>query len=262
MNRTFIMDDLAKELRNANLYDDNYSFVFKYGEDLINLLSPKKGERILDLGCGTGHLTDLIAKSGAEVTGIDKSPEMIYEAKNHYPNIKFGVEDACDFNFSNQFDAVFSNAVLHWIKDPEKVLICIYDSLKKGGRFVGEFGGKNNINRVETALRKELLNAGYKTNSEYDIWYYPSVAEFASLLEEIGFTVSSMIYFKRDTFLKENDDISGWIEMFGKSFFHDVDREHKKQILERIQNSLKETNFSDGKWFIDYIRLRFIALKA
>lgn len=255
------MDKSPKQLWDANLYDGNYSFVFEYGEDLINLLSPKKGERILDLGCGTGHLTNLIAEKGAETTGIDQSPEMIYEARNHYPHIKFGIEDACDFNFADQFDAVFSNAVLHWIKNPEKALICVNDSLKKGGRFVGEFGGKNNIKRVETALRKELFNSGYKTNSELDIWYYPSAAEFASLLEDIGFTVNFMVYFKRDTYLKENDDISGWIEMFGKSFFHGVNREQRRQIIDRTQNSLKDTNYSDGKWFIDYIRLRFIALK-
>ena len=255
------MKDAPEQMWNADLYNRNYKFVAKYGEDLINLLEPKKGQKILDLGCGTGHLTNMIASTGADVTGIDMSLEMIGEAKANYPGIKFMVEDATDFFFHDKFDSVFSNAVLHWIKDQEKVLICVYDALKKGGKFTAEFGGKHNIERVETALRNELHKSGYSTNAELDIWYYPSVGEYAVLLEEIGFTVQFVSYFKRDTFLNKGDDISGWLEMFGKSFLRNIEPKEKSRMIRNIQNSLKDTNCIKGKWYIDYVRLRFTVVK-
>ena len=255
------MSESSKQIWDAGVYDKNYSFVFKYGEDLMNFLNPKKGERVLDLGCGTGYLTNLIASAGAVVTGIDKSQEMIEKAKNNYPELDFRVEDATDFSFDEKFDSVFSNATLHWIRNQEKLLICVYDALKKGGKFLAEFGGKNNIKRVETALRNELLKNGYISNSELDIWYYPSVAEYTTLLEEIGFIVSFVSYFKRDTFLKEGEDITGWLEMFCKPFFHDVELQVKQSIIENIQNNLKETNYKNGNWFIDYVRLRFLVTR-
>ncbi len=255
------MKSTPEQFWDAGLYNKNYRYVSKYGEDLLNLLDPKKGQKILDLGCGTGHLTSLIASTGADVTGIDMSPEMISEAKVKYPAIKFMVEDATDFYFQDKFDSVFSNAVLHWIKDQEKVLICVFDALKKGGKFTAEFGGKHNIERVETALRSELRKSGYSTNAELDIWYYPSPGEYAVLLEEIGFTVNFISYFKRDTFLEEGDDIGGWLEMFGKSFFVNTEPREKIKIINNIQDSLKDTNCINGKWFIDYVRLRFTAVK-
>src|SRR3954465_15650487 len=130
---------------NSNLYDKKHDFVFKYGEDLVDLLAPRADETILDLGCGTGYLTHLIAQSGAKVIGIDSSAEMIGKAKNTYDNLDFSVLSATDFNFQNSLDAVFSNAVLHWILDKEAVLKCVAVSLKTGGRFVAEFGGLNNV---------------------------------------------------------------------------------------------------------------------
>ncbi len=255
------MTEPSKQNWNAGIYDKNYSFVFKYGEDILNLLAPQKGERILDLGCGTGHLTKIISDSGAMVTGIDSSAEMIEKARINYPCLDFAVKDATDFSFEEKFDSVFSNATLHWIKDQEKLLICVFDSLKKGGKFTAEFGGKNNIKRVETALRNELRKNGFISNAELDLWFYPSVAEYSTILEEIGFTVSYVSYFKRDTLLKEGDDISGWLEMFCKPFFKNVDSPLKLRMVENIQNNLKATNYKDGKWFIDYIRLRFTAIK-
>jgi trans-aconitate 2-methyltransferase len=123
------------------LYESKHSFVWQYGADCLELLSPQMGERILDLGCGTGQLTQEIAKRGAIAIGIDKAPTMISQAQKNYPNLQFEVADATNFHVEEPFDAVFSNATLHWIKEPERAIACIWQALKAGGRFVAEFGG-------------------------------------------------------------------------------------------------------------------------
>ena len=141
---------------NASLYDDKHSFVFKYGEDLISMLAPQAGERILDLGCGTGHLTQQISLTGARVTGIDSSAAMIDKASAIFPDIDFRVMSATDFDLDETFDAVFSNAALHWMKPPGPVAETIARALKPGGRLVAEMGGHGNIAKVLDALRSVL----------------------------------------------------------------------------------------------------------
>src|ERR1700690_4298740 len=168
---------------NANLYDDKHSFVFKYGEDLVEMLKPQAGERILDLGCGTGYLTSIIAASGAVVVGIDNSIEMVAKAKAEYPQLEFQVQNATDFHFEEHFDAVFSNAVLHWVLEKEKAVECIYNNLKKQGRLVLEMGGRNNVAKIIKALQKSLIRHGYQKNAAIPLWYFPSLGEYASLLE-------------------------------------------------------------------------------
>ncbi|HYE71933.1 MAG TPA: class I SAM-dependent methyltransferase, partial [Blastocatellia bacterium] len=119
----------------SSLYDQKHAYVTKYGEGVLDLLNSQAGERILDVGCGTGHLTKKIAESGAEVVGIDSSAEMIEVARTTYPEINFVVADATDFSFDKPFDAIFSNAALHWVKPPEQAVICMSRALKSGGRF-------------------------------------------------------------------------------------------------------------------------------
>ncbi len=247
---------------NSELYSQKHSYVFKYGEDLLNLLQTKPGEKILDLGCGTGHLTNLIAKAGADVLGIDSSKEMIKLAKQNYPGLVFELKNAADFSFEKKFDAVFSNAVLHWILQKEDVIDCVYDNLKNGGRFILEMGGKDNIKRVINALRKILSENGFKSNSEIEMWYFPSVGEYSSLLEKKGFRITYAAHFDRDTYLNENDTIEDWLEMFAKNFFDGINLNEKKKLLKLISNELYETNVKEGKWFIDYKRLRIAAIKG
>ncbi len=161
----------------AALYDDRHSFVWKRGAALIELLAPRSGEWVLDLGCGTGHLTAKIAEAGAEVIGIDSSPEMIEEARRLYPGLPFGVGDARDFHFDEPFDAVFSNAVLHWIKPPEEAVACVRRALKPGGRFVAEFGGRGNVAAIIGALDAAACAIGLGAWGHP--WYYPSIGEYA-----------------------------------------------------------------------------------
>jgi trans-aconitate methyltransferase len=132
----------------SSLYDDRHSFVWNKSGDLIDLLAPRAGERILDLGCGTGHLTAEIAARGAEVTGLDSSVSMIAQARQNYPKLKFVLADASEFRFEHPFDAVFSNAALHWMPNAGEVIECVERTLKARGRFVLEMGGKGNIARI------------------------------------------------------------------------------------------------------------------
>ena len=144
----------------AKLYDDKHSFVWEKAKGVVELLAPKAGERILDLGCGTGHLTAEIGAVGAIVTGIDRSPEMIAKASAQHPGLEFKVVDARELSFDREFDAVFSNAALHWIPEPEKVIRAVAAALKPGGRFVAEFGGKGNIHRLMKSIESAFAEFG------------------------------------------------------------------------------------------------------
>src|SRR5664279_1682088 len=244
---------------NASLYDDKHSFVFKYGEDLVELLKPQHVERILDLGCGTGYLTSVIAASGATVIGIDNSIDMVTKAKTEYPHLEFQVQNATDFHFDEHFDAVFSNAVLHWILDKEQAVDCIYNNLKRHGRFVMEMGGKNNVAKIIKALQKSLVKNGFVKNAETPLWYVPALGEYASLLESKGFRVNYAIYYDRETKLNDDKDgIKDWLKMFAIHYFNGIEENTVEEILNEVQDLLKSTNFVNGSWYADYKRLRLV----
>ncbi|HLY72379.1 MAG TPA: methyltransferase domain-containing protein [Puia sp.] len=246
----------------AKLYNDKHSFVFKYGEDLVDLLSPKRNERVLDLGCGTGYLTNLIAESGAEVIGIDNSREMIEKARNEYPTVDFEVLSATDFHFENPFDAIFSNAVLHWVLEKEKAIDCLYENLKTNGRLVIEMGGKDNVQSILDAVKQFLPKYSGVSISSINIWYYPSLSEYSSLLESKGFRVIYASHYDRETELKDAaNGIKDWIKMFGSSFLKNIDEGLADKMLNEIQESLRATNFRNNRWYADYKRLRVVAIK-
>src|SRR3979490_2094727 len=162
---------------NANLYDAKHAFVWKYGADLVPLLAPQTDERILDLGCGTGHLTAQIADSGARVMGVDRSPEMVAAARKSYPHLQFEVADARRLPYEAEFDAVFSNATLHWIKEPELVIRRVRNARRPGGRLVAEFGATGNIRRMQAAFDRALSELHATVPGGFNPWYYPSVSE-------------------------------------------------------------------------------------
>lgn len=246
-----------------DLYDNQHSFVYKYGENLLNLLSPRPGENILDLGCGTGHLTSLIAGSGADVTGVDSSPEMVAKAKALYPHIRFEVGDATDFSSPDSFDAVFSNAVFHWIPQQDKVLKCVYNSLKPGGRLVADFGGERNVQSIINAIRSSLMDRGYVKNSQMNFWYFPSLREYLGLLENNNFRVDYAAYYSRETELADTSEgIKNWVRMFGLKFFEGLSTAEVDDILGEVQDRVRETNYRDGKWYADYKRINVVAVKV
>lgn len=245
----------------TNLYDSKHSFVSKYGEDLIGWLAPQEEERILDLGCGTGQLASEIKSYGANVIGIDASPDMIAKAKATYHDIEFFVKDATDFSFNAPFDAVFSNATLHWINKQPEAISCIYNVLKPGGRFVFEMGGKHNIKSIAGAVKKVVTEEGLVELQPTEFWFFPSVAEYAALLENQGFTVNSALYFARETELIGEDGMKDWLKMFCSFFFKKLSAAQTETILDKAVEYLRPTNYKNGTWYADYVRLRMKATK-
>ncbi len=247
------MTDAPKKWDAAG-YQARYSFVFKYGEGVVELLDPKPGERILDLGCGSGQLTAKIAEAGAIVQGIDQSPEMIAKARENYPEIKFEVADATSFVLDSPVDAVFSNAVLHWVKNASGAIECIYKALKPGGRFVMEMGGRGNT--------KALLGAVRDVAGEIDLpWFYPSIGEYSTLLERAGFEVRFATLFDRPTVVEGENGLDDWLVMFGGKMFAGISEERKREIRKSVADKLRPRFFKDGNWTIDYRRLRVVAVK-
>lgn len=247
---------------NAELYKKKHSFVFEYGSSIIQLLDPKKDERILDLGCGTGELTHQIHQSSKYTLGIDNSSEMIRSAKSSFPEVNFQVASATEIPGTNTFDAVFSNATLHWVLEYEKAIHSIYNCLKSGGRFVAEFGGKGNVELIITQLRKNLEKLKYHKQARLVNWYFPALGEYTSTLEKQNFKVTYARHYDRPTELADsNSGLRNWIKMFAKNFFHEVKEEDEKEILEAMEHSLKPTLFRNGKWYADYKRLQVVAYK-
>jgi trans-aconitate methyltransferase len=246
----------------AATYDARYSFVTQYGEDLVELLQPQLGERILDLGCGTGHLTKRIADAGSVTVGLDSSEEMIERAHQEYPCLEWVVGEGAEFAFSEPFDAVFSNAALHWMKRPQEVAACVSRALKPGGRFVAEFGGNGNIQTLMASLFKALDAVGV-SGEALNPWYYPSIGEYATLLESVGLTPTSMWLFDRPTRLNDGENgMRNWLEMFAGVFLDAAPIDKRPDVVQNIERGARPHLYKDGTWYADYRRLRLVAIKA
>jgi trans-aconitate methyltransferase len=245
----------------TDLYEDKHAFVWQYGEDLLKLLNPKGGESILDLGCGTGQLTEKIAQAGAEVMGVDHAPTMIEKARENYPHLRFDIADASNFQVDKPLDAVFSNAVLHWVKQADSAIASIHQSLKPGGRFVSEFGGKGNVQAIATALESALQAINISAQS-LNPWYFPSIGEYATLLEHQGFDVIYSTLFTRPTSLADGEaGMANWIGMFASTFLKGLSPEQQIQVIRVVEEHLKPTLYQQGTWTADYRRIRIVAIK-
>ncbi|MCM3783543.1 methyltransferase domain-containing protein [Neobacillus mesonae] len=246
----------------SELYDSKLGFVSELGKGVVDLLAPQNAERILDIGCGTGDLTNEISATGAEVTGMDLSGEMLAKARQKYPHLQFLQENAEHFNLDKTFDAVFSNAALHWMRNADGVVRSVHQVLQPGGRFVAEFGGQNNVQTVIQALY-EVLQEEYSIDAgELNPWYYPSIGEYSTLLEEHGFRVTYAVHFDRPTPMNDGDQgLYHWLNGFSGSFFKPFDQEEKDSIYQKIAVKTKPALFHDGTWYIDYKRIRVRAIK-
>jgi trans-aconitate 2-methyltransferase len=247
---------------NSELYQSSHAYVWHFGRDLLAMLAPKPHERILDVGCGTGQLTAEIAKSGAEVIGLDQSRQMIGAAKSNYPDLHFDVADVAVTAYDSEFDAVFSNAALHWVRNQQGAIAAIARALKPGGRFVFEMGGRGNIQQIWAAAVQALTEMGVPNPQELSPWFYPSIGEYASMLEALGLTVTFAVLFDRPTPQEGGENgLRNWLEMFG-SFASDVLRPSQRdELIRRIETLTRPALFHDGVWTIDYKRLRMIAVK-
>jgi SAM-dependent methyltransferase len=224
---------------------------------VVELLAPKSGERILDLGCGDGVLTKQLQDLGCEVVGVDGSAAQVEAARAL--GLDARVMDGYELSFENEFDAVFSNAVLHWVKRPKVVVAGVWRALKPGGRFVAECGGHGCIAKIEGALLDALKRRGIDGRA-VDPWYYATPEEYGQHLESQGFKVNSIALFPRPTPLP--GDILGWLETFAQSFTAAVPVPERAAFLVEVKAALRpELCDVSGQWTADYVRLRFAAEK-
>jgi len=242
----------------AARYQDHHSFVWRYGASLLELLNPRPGERILDVGCGTGQLTAEIAQSGAQVIGLDSSADMLADARRNFPELTFVSGNASGFDFPEPFDAVFSNAVLHWVKDADGAAASIVRALRPGGRFVAEFGGKGNIAIVLAALRAVLG----PTADEQSPWYYPSIGEYSIVLERHGLEVRNASLFDRPTPLEGENGLEQWLRMFTQTYLRQFPPDRADDIVLQLVERLRPAFYRNGIWTVDYRRLRVVAFRT
>lgn len=242
---------------NPQTYATNARFVSDLGEPLLQLLEAQPWELILDLGCGDGALTEKIAGCGCVVIGVDSSLPQLQAAKERGLNVV--AMDGHQLGFHGQFDAVFTNAALHWMKRPEAVAAGVANFLKSGGRYVGEFGGQGNVKKIRSALHASLRRRAIDP-VPIDPWYYPSPEEYSELLSKTGFFVTYVELIPRLT--KLPGDILGWLEVFAQPFTQPIAKAHRASFLEEVRNELA-TSLRDGagNWYADYVRLRFKATK-
>ncbi|KAB2933904.1 MAG: methyltransferase domain-containing protein [Leptonema illini] len=263
---------------NSNLYDGSHAFVSELGKGVLSLLQPRQDERIIDLGCGTGDLAVEIAGSGARVVGVDASEEMLRRAREKwsgdFPDIRFERADIRNLSRYSGFDAAFSNATLHWVKEAEQAAKQIAGVLRPGGRFVAEFGGYRNVEQICRALTEAANAAGL--GIEYP-WYYPEADEYRVVLEKAGFEVQMLQWFRRPTDLGL-DGLANWYAMFVKGWWNptmqrddngrddSAVRYRERQSFEHIRNEIFKTavqNYalSGHGNTADYVRLRVVATR-
>jgi SAM-dependent methyltransferase len=247
---------------NAGLYDASHAFVWEFGRDLLALLAPQPGERILDVGCGTGHLTSEIARAGAQVLGTDRSAAMIARARDNFPGLPFETLDVCDLSYHAEFDAIFSNAVLHWVQPPESAAAAMSRALKPGGRLVCEFGGHGNVHILVEAAYRALRHLGVENPERFNPWYYPGIAEYSAVLERCGIEVTFAHLFDRPTPLQDGErGLDTWFRMFGSRLMEPLPPAQHPEFLRLVEHYAAPHLLRDGHWSADYRRLRIAGRK-
>jgi trans-aconitate methyltransferase len=250
-------DSGATQHWDPDRYARTARFVADLGQPVVELLAPRAGERILDLGCGDGALTKRLADIGAGVVGVDSSAEMVAAAKA--AGLDAQVMSGEALTFDGEFDAVFSNAALHWMRRPAAVIAGVWRALRPGGRFVGEFGGHGNVQHIKTALVAALDRRGLDGQAAVP-WYFPTPDEYRGLLEAQGFRVRVAELIPRPTPLP--GDIVDWLDNFAENFTRQVPAAERKDFLREVAAALRpHLCNADGVWSADYVRLRFAADK-
>jgi SAM-dependent methyltransferase len=239
----------------AQRYAETAHFVPALGAPLLELLAPKAGEHILDLGCGDGVLAEKIAAAGAHVVAVDAAADMVAAARKR--GLDARVVAGQDLEFEQVFDAVFSNAALHWMRPPEKVLAGVYRALKPGGRFVAEMGGHNNIAAIIVALSAILARRGLDSH-RLSPWYFPSAEVYREKLEAAGFAVDEIRIVLRPTPVPAG--LEAWLDTFAEDFFAPLSPADRAAARGEVVTLLRPVLMDErGTWIADYVRLRFHA---
>lgn len=250
------MTDSGQEW-DPEVYARNARFVANLGQVVVDMLAPQPGERILDLGCGDGALTEKLVAAGCDVRGVDSSAAQIDAAKAVGLDVE--VADATALGFDEAFDAVFSNAVLHWVRPPERAVDGVWRALVPGGRFVGEFGGHGCVQSVVEALGAALSARGVAIETVHP-WFFPDVDTYAGLLRARGFEVHSIALVPRPTELPGN--VTGWLGTFCGPFLKAIPDDEREAVIVEVSERLRPALLrDDGVWVVDYVRLRFDARK-
>jgi trans-aconitate methyltransferase len=239
------------------LYAACASFVHRRAVDLVGVLAPAPGERVLDLGCGTGELTAAIAASGAEVVGLDASPEMLEAARRAHPELRFELGDGQALAFASEFDAVFSNAALHWMPRAGAVAQGVARALRPGGRFVAELGAKGCVRTVRDAVSSALSRRGLASGG-WMRWYFPDVAEYASVLASAGFDIRLAHLFERPTPVEGAGGLRAWLRTFVRGLEEQLGG-GAEEFLTEVENACAPALRRGDTWIIDYVRLRVVA---
>lgn len=242
----------------ADAYARHARFVPELGLPVLELLAPRADERILDLGCGDGLLTETLVATGAQVVAVDAAPDLIAAARRR--GLDARLMDGEALAFDQAFDAVFSNAALHWMTQADAVIAGVRRALRPGGRFVAECGGHGNVAAIRVALHA-VLRQRQPHAPVPDPWYFPHPDEYARRLEAQGFTVREMHLLPRPTPLPTG--IAGWLETFGGSFFAALPAPDRAPAAAAVADLLAPAlRDADGRWFADYVRLRFVATRS
>jgi len=252
------MEQLSRQHWSAQRYAETAHFVPALGAPVLELLAPLPGEHILDLGCGDGVLTEKIAAAGAVVVAVDAAADMVAAARAR--GLDARVVAGQNLNFDGEFDAVFSNAALHWMRPPEAVLAGVHRALKPGGRFVGEMGGHNNTAAIMVAIRAVLARRGLDAQ-RLSPWWFPSAAAYRAKLEGAGFAVGEIAIVPRPTPLSAG--LEAWLDTFTEDFFGALPPAERALARGEIVDLLRPILMDEsGAWIADYVRLRFRAIRA
>jgi trans-aconitate methyltransferase len=239
-------------------YARNARFVSDLGMPVVQLLAPHPGERILDLGCGDGVLAVNLAEMGCEVIGVDASEMQVEAARKRGVDARVMTGEALQFH--DEFDAVFSNAALHWMLRPDEVITGVWSALKHGGRFVAEMGGHGCVETIKAALVDALNRRGIDGES-FVPWYFPRIEDYAARLRKAGFIISYISLFPRPTTLP--GDVTSWLETFAENFLRPLRLEERPAYIREVREALgPRLCDANGNWTADYVRLRFAAQKA
>ena len=252
------MKNQSKQTWDASSYAGSARFVSELGMPVLEWLSPVAGERILDVGCGDGFLAQRMLLAGCEVVGVDTSRALVKAALAR--GVDARVMNAEAMTFDAEFDAVFSNAALHWMHDQDRVVNGVWRALRKGGRFVAECGGKGNVDGILQGMKKAFARRGFDIEALPAPWYFADGDSMRERLEKRGFVVQQIECFDRPTLLP--DGVDGWLSVFAHDFLASFGEENRRDFLADVVEYCRPVLMKpDGTWIADYVRLRFSARK-